>query len=177
MSSIVEMSKAFWFHVLYMWLKKKIASSFKKSKESFIINSWPLNNAGIGEGCQTAHRWKSVYNFEWPQCLWIQPVMDCEGATVCSENNPFINGPMQFKPVLFKDQLIIIIYSLFSDRLREVKWSSSLIVCHPFIVFWMSLAIMGEKKYHLTEKRITCHLFIKNHFSWVPIWEFYEVSK
>ena len=38
----------------------------------------------------------------------------------------------------------------------------SLIVSHPFIVFWMSLAIMGEKK--LTEKRIICYQFIKNHF-------------
>ena len=26
------------------------------------------------------------------------------------------------------------------------KMILSLIVCHPFIVFWMSLAIMGEKK-------------------------------
>ena len=27
----------------------------------------------------------------------------------------------------------------------ESKMILSLIVCHPFIVFWMSLAIMGEK--------------------------------
>ena len=43
------------------------------------------------------------------------------------------------------------------------KMILSLIVCHPFIVFWMSLAIMGKKK-TLTEKRIICHQFIKNHF-------------
>ena len=66
-------------------------------------------------------------------CLTLQDPMDCSlpGSSVhgifqarvlewgAIAFSAFINGPMQLKPVLFKDQLIIIIYSLFNDRLRE----------------------------------------------------------
>ena len=91
----------------------------ERNRESFIIHTadpWTTQVGVRGAKLQTDEN----------LCITLQvtPVsMDSTshglwGATVCGENNRFINGPMQFKPVLFKDQLIIIIYSLFNDRLR-----------------------------------------------------------
>ena len=90
------------------WASRKKCYFKSERQQINISHSWSLINKGV-RGTDPLNSWKSVYNII-VSLLYPQIQSTVDGIVlqhIFIENNPHVSGPMQSKPVLFKDQRYI----------------------------------------------------------------------
>ena len=108
----------------------------KWNKSEKVNYSWPLNKAGF-RGTDLTAKSKIHITLQLALHIWGFTATDatnwglCSTVYVCIEKNPHTNGPVLFKPVLFKGQLYYIISHVENKKAEIIE---------TFIDGWQGLA-------------------------------------